>query len=114
MAIRHWLTAVSGAFTDTAKWTGGTVPIGSDDAIIDASNSSAPLAAFTVTSNVNQTVSSISTVGSATLALTAGTFTATNGTGGFVNSGMISIGNTAIFDIGGTFNNAGKIGFRFR
>ena len=64
MTIKHWLTAVSGSFSDGTKWTGGTAPTASDDVVIDA------IGTYTVTSTATASVLSLSTIGTATFAIT--------------------------------------------
>jgi hypothetical protein len=104
MANIHWKSAVSANFGTKADWVGGVVPGASDNAILDASG-----AAFTVTSNANETVSGIQTAANATLSISAYTFTATSGTGGGANAGTIAIQGGAKFAVGGTITNSGGI-----
>jgi len=101
MAQIHWTSPVSADFSTAADWSSGTVPGAGDDAILDAAGS-----AFTVTSNVDETVGGIQTASNATLDITGGNFTASAGTG--VNAGTIIVGE-ATLTVGGTFNNAGTI-----
>ncbi len=100
----HWTNPISDVFSNGADWSGGVVPGASDDAILDASGG-----AFTVTSSVSETVSSIQTAANATLAITGGAFTATGGTGAGVNAGLTSVVNGGTFSVGGVIDNAGTI-----
>jgi hypothetical protein len=94
----------SGDFATAANWDPASVPGSSDDAKIDAAGT------YTVTTSVNETVNSLSTVATATLAITAGSvFTANDGTGSGVNAGTIAIDNGSEFDFDGTEDNTGKI-----
>jgi hypothetical protein len=108
MATFHWLTGKSGVFGLAANWDVGTVPGSGDDAIIDATGT------YTVTSSASATVLDISTINTATLAITGSTFTLTDGTDGGINAGTITVGNASILNIGtdataSEFNNAGKL-----
>ena len=101
MSSIHWLNDVTGAFTNAADWRGGVVPGASDNAILDAAGS-----AFTVTSDVSETVRSVRLSANATLSLTAGTFDALKGTGSGANAGVILVGAGATLVCGGTVTNA--------
>jgi len=100
----HWKTAVDADFNTAADWSTGTVPGATDDAILDAKG-----AAFTVTASTNETVNSIQLAKNATLAITGGSFTATNGTGAGVNAGLIAVGDRTSLVLGGSINNSGSI-----
>ena len=104
MTAIHWLNAINGSFTNPTDWVGGTVPGTSDDAILDAFGS-----AFTVTSGVSETVESVQLAPNATLSLTAGTFTARDGTGSGANAGVVLIGAGATFATAGIVVNSGTI-----
>ena len=99
--MKHWLTNLSADYTTAVRWTGGVVPSTSDDVALDATG-----AAYTVTSSGSNTVNTLTSALNATLAITGGTFTATNGG---ASAGQISIGDTSRFAMGGTLNNAGAI-----
>jgi hypothetical protein len=103
----HWLNAVSGSFTNPGDWSGGVVPGATDKAVIDAVGADP----YTVTSAVDETVRTLQTGAEATLAVTGGTFTATDGTGSAKqgNAGVILIGAGATFAAGGTIANSGTI-----
>ncbi|HZL00211.1 MAG TPA: hypothetical protein VFC47_09930, partial [Caulobacteraceae bacterium] len=81
----HWAHEASGVFATAANWTGGAVPGPVNDAILDAAGSTA----YTVTSAASQSVASIQTASTATLNITGGVFTASNGTGAGANAGTI-------------------------
>ena len=104
MATTTWITAANGDFAANSNWSGGS-PVAADDAVLAADGGSP----YTASSAAGPTVNSIATAANATLAITAGTFTATNGTGTGVNAGTISIGSNSNFSIGGTFNNSGTV-----
>src|ERR1700683_3249878 len=101
MAEIQWASDVSGDFTDASDWNGGVVPGSSDDAILDAAGGKA----YTVTSTGNQTVRGVETAADATLAVSGGTFTATNGTDGEANAGVIAVSGGATLTLGGTVDN---------
>jgi len=103
MAQIHWAKVINGDFNDAADWTGGDVPGASNDAILDASG-----AAFTVTANGGETVSSIQTTSNATLQIT-GSFTAADGTGIGVTAGVISVQNGATLTLQGSVDDTGEI-----
>ena len=94
----------SGVFATAANWIPASVPGSSDDAEIDAAGT------YTVTSSADETVSSLTTVATATLALADGSaFTMNDGTGTGINAGTIAVGDGAELDAGGPLNNGGKI-----
>jgi hypothetical protein len=104
MSTIYWLTDINGSFTNASDWSGGKVPGASDDAIIDAVGS-----AFTVTSGADERVNSVQLASNATLSLTAGTFSATGGTGAGANAGVILIGAGATLVVADTVTNSGTI-----
>jgi phospholipase/lecithinase/hemolysin len=103
MATIHWRTGISGAFTNALDWSTNTVPGAGDDVAIDATGT------YTVTVSASRTIRTLKTVSTATLAVTGGTFTITNGTGAGANAGTIRVSNGANLAIGGTFDNSGKV-----
>jgi hypothetical protein len=103
MATIHWRHGVNGDFAVAANWNPATVPGSADTAAIIA------VGTYTVGSAVDETVNSLTTIKTATLAVTGGTFTATNGTGIGANAGTIAVGDGADLVLGGVINNAGKI-----
>lgn len=106
MSQIHWLTQVDGLFTVPGDWSTGTVPSTGDDAILDASGPTK----YTVTSKAAaQTVASIQTASTATLFVSAGKFTATNGSGAGANAGAIKIGDGVTFKLSGTLANNGAV-----
>lgn len=102
-----WNNGSGGDFSDTADWSAGTIPWAVDTAAISASGT------YTVTSSANETVLSLTTAAGATLEITDGNFTMTEGTGTGVNAGAITVdpnlGETADLIVGGTINNKGII-----
>ena len=100
----HWKNAVNADFNTAADWSTGTVPGAADDAILDAKG-----AAFTVTASTSETVNSIQLAKNATLSITAGVFTAANGTGAGVNAGLIAVGDRTGLTLGGSIANSGSI-----
>src|SRR5579871_5526985 len=109
MSQIHWLSPVSGAFGSLANWKGGKVPGASDDAILDASGSTA----YYVSAAAQETVNSLQTASTATLTVKVGSglggFTATDGSGSGANAGTIAIADGGDFIFGGTIDNTGKI-----
>jgi hypothetical protein len=101
----HWLHQVTGSFTNASDWSTGAVPGSADDAILDASGNTA----YTVTSSVSETVASIQTASTATLAITGGVFDVTGGTGAGKNAGEVTLSSGATLEVGGTFDNTGSI-----
>jgi hypothetical protein len=101
--ISAWSSAVDGDFGTASNWNLGFVPTTVIDASIEAAGT------YTVTSSVDQSVNSLTTAKGVTLAVTAGTFTITNGTGTGKNAGTISLTNDPTLQIGGTFENTGSI-----
>jgi len=112
MTAIHWLSDISGSFTDAADWSGGKVPGPTDDAILDAVGDD-----YTVTlSNAFNVVNSIQTAVNATLELSNSTLIATSGTGpakgGGANAGtIVATGFENGLEIGGQFNNTGSVVF---
>ena len=101
----HWTSQVSADFGTAIDWTPQTVPGSGDDAILDAPG----VSPYTVSTSTSETVLSIQTGSTATLAIGSGTFSATGGTGAGANAGTISIGNNTTFIAGGGLNNSGTI-----
>lgn len=105
MAAKSWLTAVSDLFSNAARWSGGTVPGGGDDATLGVLGGGA----YTVTAQ-GQTVNSVATAANATLVVATGqVFQMTNGTGAGANAGQISVANNSNLYLGGTFNNTSTV-----
>lgn len=108
MTVRNWTTGVSGNFVNAAAWTPGGVPLSTDDAIIGA------LGTYTVTSNTSTTINSLALISTATLAISGvgsifDVIDGTQGVAGEANAGTITVGNGAIFEVGGNFTNAGAV-----
>ena len=97
-----WKTAVSANWTTTADWSAG-VPTSADLIVLNATGT------YTVTSTANETIYELNTISTATLAISGGTFTITNGTGTGVQAGIISVAHGAILDLDGTFANSGVL-----
>jgi hypothetical protein len=104
LAPIHWANAVSGDFTTASDWSGGAVPTSTDNVILDAAGAN-----YTVSSSADETVNSIQLAANATLSITGGTFTSTNGTGTGANQGLIAVSGGGIFAVGAgsTVDNAG-------
>ncbi len=103
MANIHWRLGISGAFETARDWSTNTIPGANDNVAITAAGT------YTVTVKASHTIKSLSTIGTATLAVTSGRLTITGGTGTGANAGAITIGNGAAVETGGTFKNTGKI-----
>jgi hypothetical protein len=94
----------SGDFATASNWNPASVPGTSDDAEIDAAGT------YTVTTSATETVNSLSTIATATLAIAAGSiFTMNDGTGSGVNAGTLAVDNGSELQIDGTVGNTGKI-----
>jgi hypothetical protein len=100
-----WASQVSGTFSTAADWEGEAAPTAADIAHLTATGATP----YTVTAAVSTTVSSVETGSTATLAVTGGTFTATQGTGASENAGAISVAAGATLAVGGIVDNAGKV-----
>ena len=89
MATVNWVGASSGSWTNAARWSTGTVPAATDDAVIGVAG------VYTVSlTGSSQTVNSITLSDiSATLAIAAPTKTETI-TANFANSGKLTIDAT--------------------
>jgi hypothetical protein len=104
MATIHWKHGVSGDFAIAANWNPASVPGASDTAAIDAAGT------YTVGSNADESINSLTTIATATLAINGDViFEATNGTGAGANAGTIAVGDRAALIFGGTVRNTGKI-----
>jgi hypothetical protein len=103
MANIHWRLGINGSFETAHDWSTNTVPGANDNVAIIAPGT------YRVTVSTSHTIKSLSTTGSATLAVMSGRLTITGGTGTGANAGTIVVGNGAALETGGTFNNTGKI-----
>ncbi len=101
----HWAAQAAGDFAIGANWIGGVAPGVGDDAILDAQGAKA----YTVSSNASETVASIQTAATATLAIAKGTFEALSGTGGGASRGSISVAGGATFEVAGSVANTGTV-----
>jgi|GEM_PF-5017492 len=104
MANIHWANAVDGNFNDGGDWNPTHVPGVADAAILDAAGGPYTVLAQRGLLEPNQTVQSIQTAANATLLVQGGlellgllpadtTFSATGGTGGGSNAGIIEVEN---------------------
>src|SRR5579872_6054201 len=105
MPTTHWKRGISGQFGDAANWSTNTVPNANSDVAINARGT------YTVTVGANATIRSLTTINTATLAITGGhRLDVTNGTTGTgASAGTISVADTGALETGGTFDNTGKI-----
>jgi hypothetical protein len=94
-----WQTQISGTFGTAADWTAGVTPRAADAALLMAPGAKA----YTVTASANESVYSIHTGATATLAISAGVFTAVAGTGSGSNAGTIDVKSGATLALGGNF-----------
>jgi hypothetical protein len=99
----NWI-AGSGDFAVGSNWDSSIVPGSLDDAAIH------PTDAATITSSVDETVSTLGLNSNATLDVTGGTFTILNGTGSDSSSGVIeATGGGHVVTEGSIDNNGGVI-----
>ena len=103
MSQIKWTNPAGGDFATATNWMGGVVPGPSDDAIFSLAGH------YIVTSSANETVNSLQMVKGPTLAITAGTFTATNGSGSGTDNGLIQLGDNTDFVFGGTLAGTGTL-----
>lgn len=105
MTTIDWKRGISGQFSNAADWSTNTVPNANDDVAIDARGT------YTVTVGADATIKSLTTVGTATLAITGGhRLDITNGTTGTgASAGTISVADAAALEFGGAFQNTGNI-----
>ena len=105
MANISWKRGISGQFNDAQDWSSNSVPTPNDNVAIDARGT------YTVTVSANETIRSLTTISTATLAITGGhRLTVTNGTTGTgASAGTISIADSGALETGGTFQNTGRI-----
>jgi hypothetical protein len=90
MPTTHWKRGISGQFGDAANWSTNTVPNANSDVAINARGT------YTVTVGANATIRSLTTINTATLAITGGhRLDVTNGTTGTgASAGTISVADT--------------------
>jgi hypothetical protein len=101
MSAFHWKNAANGSFNTASAWIPSGVPGAADIAVIDAVGS------YTVSSTVNNEVTELDTINTATLAITAGAFQVDLLAN---NYGTVSVHNGATLKLLSTFPlNAGKI-----
>ena len=101
-AVVRWENSLGGDFAGAANWSSGAVPNSTNIAAITLSGT------YTVSSSEDETVFGLTTAIGATLDVTGGTFTITNGTGSGANAGIMEVGSgTLVLD--GDFSNTGRI-----
>ena len=104
MANVHWKVAVDGSFASADYWKGDQVPLSTDSVFLDAKGG-----AFTVTSSANQMVADLTTIATATLAITSqSTFTIAQGKA-ITNAGTIAVSGGATLSINGSIDNSGIV-----
>jgi len=102
MTLKNFNQTGIQSFAVAGNWTPNGIPGSTDDAEINSS-------AF-VNSTVSETVNSVGLGVGNVLNIQGSIFDTENGTGSTANSGVISVGGTAVFDIvAGTFDNPGTI-----
>lgn len=103
MAIVKWKINNSGDFNTAGDWTPAQIPTTTDDVEIDVPG------AVTVTSSISNTVNTLETAASVTLAVTAGTFSINSGSGPGGLNGTIAVNGNATLMLGGNIVNTGTI-----
>ncbi len=105
-----WKNGISGTWQTMSDWTPSVVPGSADSVLITSAGT------YTVTDALTTTIYSLATEANATLDITGGTFTITDGTGSGTNAGTIEVGTGATLDIlpstvanTGTLANAGSL-----
>jgi hypothetical protein len=101
--VVSWENSLGGDFAGAANWNSGTVPGSSDIAAITLSGT------YTVSSSEDETVYGLTTATGATLDVTGGIFTITNGTGSGANAGIMEVGSGATLVLDSAFSNIGRI-----
>ena len=101
--VVSWENSFGGDFAGAANWSSGTVPGLANTAAITLSGT------YTVSSSEDETVYGLTTAIGATLDVTGGIFTITNGTGSGANAGIIEAGSGATLMLDGDFSNTGRI-----
>jgi hypothetical protein len=101
MSAFHWKNAANGSFNTASAWIPSGIPGAADTAVIDA------VGTYTVSSTVNNEVTELDTINTATLAITAGVFQVDLIAN---NYGTVSVHNGATLKLLSIFPfNAGKI-----
>ena len=103
MGIVKWKTNSSGDFNTTGNWSPAQIPTTTDDVEIDVPG------AVTVTSSASNTVDTLETTASVTLAIIAGTFSINSGSGPGGLNGTIAVNGNATLFLGGNVVNTGTI-----
>ena len=104
IAVVSWASAVSGNWSDSTKWTSGSVPTAADDVFIDVDGT------YTVTLDVSPTVASL-TLGGATGAQTlsaSGRTLTLNGASAVSGNGVLNLTSSTLAG-SGTLTNAGTL-----
>jgi hypothetical protein len=104
MTTVRWRRPVSGDFARAKSWFRGVVPGPDDRASISAAG-----AAFTVASSADETVRELALSANATLAIMGGTFTASLGTQGDADDGLITVAAGASLDLGQVLDGEGAV-----
>jgi hypothetical protein len=100
-----WQAQVNGSFATASDWTAGVTPGASDAAILLAPGTTK----YEVTASASETVSSVQTGATATLAITAGVFNVADGTGSGSSAGAIDVSSGASLELGGDFALGGAL-----
>lgn len=103
MTVIYWSRGLSGMFSDAADWSSGTVPGPGDQVVIITRGT------YTVTSDESHTIETLETGPRITLAVNAGLFDITEGTGAGASEGTINVADGAALEIGGVFRNTGTV-----
>ena len=106
-----WISTSGGDWSNAADWSTGSIPLSNGAAFIGVSGS------YIVTVSSNETVGSLSTISTATLDITGGTFTVTNFTGQgplILSGGTFNIGSStasvaSLTESGGTLSGTGTL-----
>ena len=98
----HWV-AGSANFNTTTDWNPSGIPGATDDVAIDAAGT------YTVTASTSETVDTLAVAANATLVVSAGTFTVSNGSGAGGLAGSIILDAGAVLALAGLVTNDGTI-----
>ena len=106
-----WISTSGGDWSNVADWSTGSIPLSNGAAFIGVSGS------YIVTVSSNETVGSLSTISTATLDVTGGTFTVTNFTGQgplILSGGTFNIGSStasvaSLTESSGTLSGTGTL-----
>jgi len=104
MSNIYWKQPVDADFATASDWGGGVVPGAGDAAILNVTRQD-----YTVSTDENQTVGSLSLRSNATLAIAGGVFDAIHGTGSGVNAGEIIVNRGASVTVTDSLSNSGNL-----